>query len=48
MANEFRLPDIGEVLTDAEIVEWQVKVGDEVSIVGLNEEPQKTTCTGVS
>jgi len=24
-----------------------VKVGDEVSIIGLNKEPQKTTCTGV-
>jgi pyruvate dehydrogenase E2 component (dihydrolipoamide acetyltransferase) len=31
MANEFRLPDIGEGLTDAEIVAWHVEVGDEVS-----------------
>ncbi len=32
MANEFRLPDIGEGLTDAEIVAWHVDVGDEVAI----------------
>jgi pyruvate dehydrogenase E2 component (dihydrolipoamide acetyltransferase) len=31
MANEFRLPDIGEGLTDAEIVEWHVAVGDEIA-----------------
>ncbi|MCD9873330.1 dihydrolipoamide acetyltransferase family protein [Streptomyces guryensis] len=28
----FRLPDLGEGLTDAEIVEWKVAVGDTVSI----------------
>lgn len=31
MAHEFRLPDIGEGLTDAEIVAWHVAVGDEVA-----------------
>jgi pyruvate dehydrogenase E2 component (dihydrolipoamide acetyltransferase) len=31
MANEFRLPDIGEGLTDAEIVAWHVKVGAEIT-----------------
>jgi pyruvate dehydrogenase E2 component (dihydrolipoamide acetyltransferase) len=32
MANEFRLPDIGEGLTDAEIVAWHVGVGDDVAV----------------
>ena len=32
MSHEFRLPDIGEGLTDAEIVQWHVSVGDDVVI----------------
>lgn len=32
MRHEFLLPDIGEGLTDAEIVAWQVAVGDEVLV----------------
>ncbi len=31
MAGEFRLADIGEGLTEAEIVRWLVQVGDEVA-----------------
>lgn len=31
MAHEFRLPDIGEGLVDAEIVQWHVNTGDVVS-----------------
>ena len=31
MAHEFRLPDIGEGLVDAEIVKWHVAVGDVVT-----------------
>jgi len=30
MPKEFRLPDIGEGLTDAEIVAWHIGVGDTV------------------
>lgn len=32
MAREFRLPDIGEGLTEAEIVRWRVAVGDSVEV----------------
>jgi len=31
VAREFRLPDIGEGLTEAEIVRWMVAVGDEIA-----------------
>lgn len=30
--NEFRLPDVGEGLTEAEIVSWHVAVGDEIKV----------------
>src|SRR3954451_20394354 len=29
---EYKLPDVGEGLTEAEIVTWRVKVGDEIKI----------------
>ena len=29
--NIFKLPDLGEGLPDAEIVEWHVKPGDEIN-----------------
>ena len=32
MSNEFSLPDVGEGLTEAEIVRWMVKPGDSVAI----------------
>jgi 2-oxoisovalerate dehydrogenase E2 component (dihydrolipoyl transacylase) len=32
MATDFLLPDLGEGLTDAEIVRWHVKEGDEVAL----------------
>jgi pyruvate dehydrogenase E2 component (dihydrolipoamide acetyltransferase) len=32
MSNEFTLPDVGEGLTEAEIVRWMVKPGDTVAI----------------
>lgn len=32
MANEFRLPDIGEGLTEAEVVRWAVPVGGSVAV----------------
>ena len=32
MAQEFKLPDVGEGLTEAEIVSWKVKAGDTVAV----------------
>jgi hypothetical protein len=32
LVSEFKLPDVGEGLTEAEIVSWKVKVGDTVAI----------------
>ena len=30
--SEFKLPDVGEGLTEAEIVTWKVKVGDVIKV----------------
>ena len=30
--NQFKLPDVGEGLTEAEIVTWKVKVGDVIKV----------------
>ena len=30
--NEYKLPDVGEGLTEAEIVTWKVKVGDTIKV----------------
>lgn len=45
MPVEFRLPDIGEGLTDAEIIEWHVSVDDDVTVDQLivEVETAKTT-----
>jgi pyruvate dehydrogenase E2 component (dihydrolipoamide acetyltransferase) len=32
MRREFKLPDVGEGLTEAEIVRWHVKAGDDVKV----------------
>ncbi|MGZ6734036.1 MAG: dihydrolipoamide acetyltransferase family protein [Nocardioides sp.] len=32
MVNEFKLPDVGEGLTEAELVSWHVKVGDQIKV----------------
>src|SRR3954453_5796472 len=41
---EYKLPDVGEGLTEAEIVTWRVKVGDEIKIndVGVEIETAKS------
>ncbi|WNY33402.1 biotin/lipoyl-containing protein [Curtobacterium flaccumfaciens] len=31
-AAEFPLPDVGEGLTEAEIVQWRVAIGDEIAV----------------
>ena len=32
MVNEFKLPDVGEGLTEAELVTWHVEVGDQIKV----------------
>ena len=44
MIKEFRLPDLGEGLTESEIVSWKVGVGDTVALnqIIAEVENQKT------
>ena len=32
MPQIFKLPDVGEGLTEAEIVQWRVAIGDEITV----------------
>ena len=36
MAFEFPLPDVGEGLTEADIVSWKVAPGDEVTVLRID------------
>ena len=40
MNKEFRLPDVGEGLTEADIVAWHVKPGDQVEVNQVIVAPQ--------
>ena len=41
MAKQFRFPDVGEGITEGEIVRWAVQEGDEVHVRVIRIDPER-------